>query len=197
MGSDPLEAPADWGALDRLATSEQGGDPACWLSRVCPSCGPLNEGPGDGSPFCDPQTPSGVPGTEDGAQVTWTTVCEFRDLPVGTPVAVIVDGDAICVVRAGGEVFAVHDQCTHAAVPLSEGDVDGATIECWMHGSRFDLRTGAALNLPATTPVKTYPVRRHDGHVQVSQSSPDPRIRPTPPPPATHPKKETSCGPRR
>ena len=102
--------------------------------------------------------------------MTWTTVCEFRELAVGMPVAVMVDGDAICVVRAGDDVFAVHDECTHAAVPLSEGEVDGATIECWMHGSKFDLRTGEALNLPATAPVRTYPVRVHDGHVQVSRT---------------------------
>jgi 3-phenylpropionate/trans-cinnamate dioxygenase ferredoxin subunit len=94
-------------------------------------------------------------------------VCPVRDLPDGTPVAVAVGGDAICLVRAGREVYAVHDECTHAAVPLSEGDVDGATIECWMHGSRFDLRTGVALNLPATTPVRTYPVRVVHEHVQV------------------------------
>ncbi len=102
--------------------------------------------------------------------MTWTTACEFRELAVGMPVSVLVDEDAICVVRAGDEVFAVRDECTHAAVPLSEGEVDGATIECWLHGSRFDLRTGAALNLPATAPVRTYPVRIHEGHVQVSRT---------------------------
>lgn len=102
--------------------------------------------------------------------MSWITVCEFRNLAAGMPVAVMVDGDAICVVRAGADVFAVHDECTHAAVPLSEGEVDGATIECWMHGSKFDLRTGEALNLPATAPVRTYPVRVHDGHVQVSRT---------------------------
>ena len=94
-------------------------------------------------------------------------MCPVRDLLEGIPVALVVDGDAICLVCAGGEVYAVHDECTHAAVPLSEGDVDGATIECWMHGSRFDLRTGVALNLPATTPVRTYPVRVVHEHVQV------------------------------
>jgi 3-phenylpropionate/trans-cinnamate dioxygenase ferredoxin subunit len=61
----------------------------------------------------------------------------------------------------------VHDECTHAAVPLSEGDVADRTIECWMHGSRFDLRTGAALNLPATKPVRTYPARLLNGRVQI------------------------------
>jgi 3-phenylpropionate/trans-cinnamate dioxygenase ferredoxin subunit len=99
--------------------------------------------------------------------MTWSTVGELDDLGVDVPVAVEVDGDAICLVRTGGEVYAVHDECTHAEVPLSEGEVDGCAIECWMHGSRFDLRTGAALNPPATKPVRTYPVRVVDGHVQV------------------------------
>ena len=70
-------------------------------------------------------------------------------------------------VRTADEVFAVHDECTHGAVPLSDADVDGHTIECWMHGSRFDLRTGAALNLPATEPVHTFPVRVIDGIVGI------------------------------
>jgi len=51
-----------------------------------------------------------------------------------------------CLVRVDSEVFAVHDECTHESVPLSEGDVEDGTIECWRHGSRFDLRTGAVLN---------------------------------------------------
>ena len=90
---------------------------------------------------------------------------ELRDLPSNVPVA--VDGDAICLIRTDGEVYAVRNECTHGAVPLSEGEVDGFTIECFMHGSRFDVRTGVALNLPATRPVMTYPVRVVDGHVQV------------------------------
>ena len=99
--------------------------------------------------------------------MSWITVCEFRNLAAGMPVAVMVDGDAICVVRAGADVFAVHDECTHAAVPLSEGEVDGATIECWMHGSKFDLRTGEALTLPAIRPIPTYAARVLDGRVLI------------------------------
>ena len=91
--------------------------------------------------------------------MSWITVCEFRNLAAGMPVAVMVDGDAICVVRAGADVFAVHDECTHAAVPLSEGEVDGATIECWMHGSKFDLRTGACRHDRSLT------LRRYRAHV--------------------------------
>jgi 3-phenylpropionate/trans-cinnamate dioxygenase ferredoxin subunit len=99
--------------------------------------------------------------------VTWSTAHDLDDLVVDVPVGVVVDGTPICLVRTQDEVYAVHDECTHAEVPLSEGEVEGRTIECWMHGSRFDLRTGEALNLPATEPVRTYPVRVVDGQVQV------------------------------
>ncbi|MDH5279368.1 MAG: nitrite reductase (NAD(P)H) small subunit, partial [Actinomycetota bacterium] len=50
----------------------------------------------------------------------------------------------------------------------SEGEVEDCTLECWLHGSRFDLRTGAALSLPATEPVPAYPVKLEDGKVLVS-----------------------------
>ena len=54
-----------------------------------------------------------------------------------------VDGVDVAVVHADDDNFyAVRDECSHAAVALSEGEVDGCTLECWLHGSRFDLRTG-------------------------------------------------------
>ena len=64
--------------------------------------------------------------------------------------------------------YAIYDECSHAAVPLSEGEVDGCTLECWLHGSRFDLRTGEPTGLPATVPVPVYPVEIRDGFVFVS-----------------------------
>ncbi len=64
--------------------------------------------------------------------------------------------------RDGDEVFAIQDQCSHAAVALSEGEVDDCTVECWLHGSRFDLRTGKPTGLPATEPVATFPVDVRD-----------------------------------
>ena len=56
------------------------------------------------------------------------------------------------------EVFAVDDVCSHAEVSLSEGEVSGCQIECWLHGSRFDLRTGEPSGPPAFEPVPVYPV---------------------------------------
>lgn len=99
--------------------------------------------------------------------MSWVGVCPLADVTEATPLRVVVDGVAVCLVRLGSEVFAVHDECTHQDVPLSEGDVEGGTIECWRHGSRFDLRTGAVLNPPATDPVVTYGTRSSDTHVEV------------------------------
>ncbi len=85
--------------------------------------------------------------------------CALADLVEGTPLKVDVDGLDVAVVKHGGEVFAIEDECSHAAVALSEGDVEDCTIECWLHGSRFDLRTGKPTGLPATEPVPVFPVQ--------------------------------------
>ncbi|KHL11284.1 3-phenylpropionate/trans-cinnamate dioxygenase ferredoxin subunit [Mumia flava] len=98
---------------------------------------------------------------------------DLADVPDGGVVAVEVEGVEIALTRCGEEVFAVRDECSHAAVPLSEGDVEDCTLECWLHGSRFDARTGEVLNLPATEPVPVYPAKvTEDGGVLVDVSSP-------------------------
>ena len=84
--------------------------------------------------------------------------CGVGDVAPGAALAVEVDGVDVAVVRDGDSWYAVRDECSHAAIALSEGDVEGCEIECWLHGSRFDLRTGKPTGLPATEPVAVYPV---------------------------------------
>jgi len=89
--------------------------------------------------------------------------CLASDVAVGQAVRVELVGERgpipVAVVRDDdGALHAISDVCSHGAVSLSDGEVEGHTIECWLHGSRFDLRTGAALGLPATRPVPVYPV---------------------------------------
>jgi 3-phenylpropionate/trans-cinnamate dioxygenase ferredoxin subunit len=74
---------------------------------------------------------------------------------------------AVAVARDGEEFFALQDECSHAAVALTEGEVLDCTVECWLHGSTFDLRTGKPTTLPATEPVATFPVEVRDGDVYV------------------------------
>ena len=63
---------------------------------------------------------------------------------------------------------AIDDTCSHANVSLSEGDVEDGEIECWLHGSRFDLRSGQPTGLPATAPISVYPVKIDGDDVFVS-----------------------------
>ena len=93
--------------------------------------------------------------------------CSLAELRPDAALAVTVDGQDVAVARAGEEVFAVQDLCSHAHVALSEGEVADCTIECWLHGSTFDLRTGKPTVLPATEPVATFPVEVRDDEVYV------------------------------
>ncbi|RBM08179.1 non-heme iron oxygenase ferredoxin subunit [Streptomyces sp. PT12] len=86
-------------------------------------------------------------------------VCSLGDLEDEVARRVDLGGVPVAVVRADGEVFAVNDICSHANVSLSEGEVEDCQIECWLHGSRFDLRTGKPSGLPATRPIPVYPVK--------------------------------------
>lgn len=96
-------------------------------------------------------------------------ICAAEELPKGAVVRAEVDGTEIALVHADDDNFyAIRDECSHASVALSEGELDGCTLECWLHGSRFDLRTGEPSGLPATEPVPVYPVEIRDGDVFVS-----------------------------
>nr|MDT0659597.1 non-heme iron oxygenase ferredoxin subunit [Micromonospora sp. DSM 115978] len=96
-------------------------------------------------------------------------ICGTEEVPKGGVVQAVVSGVEIAVVHTDDDAFyAIRDECSHAAIALSEGEVDGCTIECWLHGSRFDLRTGEPSGLPATEPVPVYPVEVRDGDIYLS-----------------------------
>jgi 3-phenylpropionate/trans-cinnamate dioxygenase ferredoxin subunit len=88
--------------------------------------------------------------------------CALDEVPSAQALAVTIGDLEVAVARDGEEVFAIQDLCSHAAVALSEGEVADCTVECWLHGSRFDLRTGKPTGLPATEPVATFPVQIRD-----------------------------------
>ena len=101
-----------------------------------------------------------------------TRVAALSDIPEGGTLAVEVDGVEVALVRTSEEVFAIHDECSHAQIALSEGEVEGCEIECWLHGSMFDLRTGKPTNLPATEPVPIYPCKVDGDEVYVDVRNP-------------------------
>jgi len=105
----------------------------------------------------------------------WRRVCALADLRDDTAVGAEIDGVPVCVVRSAGQVYAVRDECSHADVMLSQGEVEDGKIECWLHGSQFDLASGKPLTLPAIDPVPTYPVTidGDDVLVDVAHSNPE------------------------
>jgi 3-phenylpropionate/trans-cinnamate dioxygenase ferredoxin component len=103
--------------------------------------------------------------------MTWERACALVDIPDGAAVRVEFGDEPVCLVNTEGEVFAIRDVCSHQDVPLSEGDVEGTTVECWLHGSRFDLRTGKPTGLPATVPVPVYDTKIEGGDVLVRLES--------------------------
>ena len=101
--------------------------------------------------------------------VDFVRVCALDDLPTVGAVQAEVNGKLVAIVRdSAGDIHAIDDTCSHANVSLSEGDVEDTAIECWLHGSRFDLRSGKPIGLPATTPIAVYPVKIDGGDVFVS-----------------------------
>jgi 3-phenylpropionate/trans-cinnamate dioxygenase ferredoxin subunit len=105
--------------------------------------------------------------------MSFTRACALADVPTDTAISVDLGGkDLVAVVNTAEGVFAVRDRCSHADVPLSEGWVEGCTLECSAHGARFDLRSGVPLDPPAVTHVPTYPVRIEAGDIYIDQDNP-------------------------
>jgi 3-phenylpropionate/trans-cinnamate dioxygenase ferredoxin subunit len=91
-------------------------------------------------------------------------VMKFDDIKSGEAKKVDVAGRVIAIVRIGDDLYALGDTCSHANYSLSEGEVfeDEKELECWKHGSTFDLETGEPQSLPATEPVPVYTVKRDE-----------------------------------
>jgi 3-phenylpropionate/trans-cinnamate dioxygenase ferredoxin component len=99
-----------------------------------------------------------------------TKVCALGDLAVSTAKRVVVDGTPVAVVMdSAGDVHAIGDTCTHGDISLSEGFVEDDTLECWAHGSKFELATGRPLTLPAYEPVPVFAVEIIDGDVYIGE----------------------------
>ena len=96
-------------------------------------------------------------------------ICPISELPPGDVRLVRWEDLEIGVFNCAGEYLAIEDRCSHDDGELAYGELDEATctIECPRHGSRFDLRSGKPVNLPAYEPVDTFPVTVQDGMIKI------------------------------
>lgn len=98
-------------------------------------------------------------------------VARVEDIPPGERLWFEFEEETIVIFNIDGRFYAIADLCTHDGGPLEDGALDGFTVACPRHGATFDVRTGAALTMPATTAVPSYAVKIEDGYVCVE--SPD------------------------
>ncbi len=89
---------------------------------------------------------------------------------VGETVAVEVGDVRVLVCNVEGELFAIENQCTHARIELTAGQLIGAELECPVHGARFDVRTGEVTCRPARRAIRTFAVERIEGGMRISTS---------------------------
>jgi len=101
--------------------------------------------------------------------MSWYRVAENGDVPAGTAVTVSVDDEPLLLCRtADGELYAVEDRCSHDGSPFGADAVEGQVLTCPRHGAQFNVTTGAALRMPAVTPIETRRVRlTDDGGIEV------------------------------
>jgi 3-phenylpropionate/trans-cinnamate dioxygenase ferredoxin subunit len=99
------------------------------------------------------------------SSMTLRRVCATSELPPGGVKR--IEEPPIAIFNVGGTYFAISDTCTHAEGSLSEGTLEGETVECPLHGARFDLRTGEALTPPAVEPVQAFRVVLQENAIYV------------------------------
>src|SRR5437588_2221629 len=94
-------------------------------------------------------------------------VANVSEVPDPGKMLVEVDDRLVALFHVGGQWFAIDDVCTHDGGPLAEGKLDDHTIACPRHGAKFDIRTGAALTMPATKGTASHEVKVEGGEVYV------------------------------
>jgi len=103
----------------------------------------------------------------DLANYTFYPILALDDLPIGERIFIEIDNEPVVVFNIGGQIFAIGDRCTHDDAPLGDGDLEDHQVTCPRHGAKFDIRTGAALTLPAIEPTTVYPTRINDGIIEI------------------------------
>ena len=97
----------------------------------------------------------------------WHSVCALNEIQAGTMLPIEIGEMHIAVYNVDGEYFATDNVCTHGFALLTDGCLDGDSVECALHGGCFNIRTGKALCEPVDVDLRTFPTRLVDGRVEV------------------------------
>jgi NAD(P)H-dependent nitrite reductase small subunit len=97
----------------------------------------------------------------------WISVAQVGDIDEDDAKQVRVGQHCVALFNVDGRYYATSDICTHALAYLSQGYIEGGTVECPLHQGRFDIATGRALSPPVTKNLAVYPVKVEDGRILV------------------------------
>lgn len=97
----------------------------------------------------------------------WCDAAADADVEEDAVLGIAVLGVPIALFRIKGEVFALHDLCSHGFARLSDGYVEDDCVECPLHQGLVDIRTGAPRTAPISTPIRSYPARVREGRVEI------------------------------
>jgi naphthalene 1,2-dioxygenase system ferredoxin subunit len=100
-------------------------------------------------------------------------VASIADLAPGTMRHAVVDGRELCIYNVDGTFYATDDRCTHRRARLSDGFLEGRTVQCPLHFGKFDVITGHPANKPCTIPVAVYSVTRDGDNLLVDVPAAD------------------------
>jgi 3-phenylpropionate/trans-cinnamate dioxygenase ferredoxin subunit len=91
----------------------------------------------------------------------FVAVAQISEIPDPGSLLVEIGERLVVLIHACGNYYALDDICTHDGGPLSDGPIDpeDCSIACPRHGAKFDIRTGAAMTMPATKPTKCHEVK--------------------------------------
>lgn len=99
---------------------------------------------------------------------SWEQIATPDEVAPGERLSVIVDDTPALLLRVGDNYFCIEDVCSHDGQPLTDGPVADGQIECPRHGAKFDLATGAPRCMPATEPIRAFPVEVRDDGIYAS-----------------------------
>ena len=102
------------------------------------------------------------------SEKTFVAGPKLDEVPPGTKKLVTLNGIEVLLCNSKDKLFAVRNLCSHAYEKLDCGRMKNGWISCPVHGARFDLETGGAMNPPATMPIDTYKVRIDGNIIEVA-----------------------------
>ncbi len=103
--------------------------------------------------------------------MAWTLIAKESDIPVQECKYFVVDDVEITIYHLVDGFYATSDTCTHEDCSLSQdGEIDHQEIICKCHGGAFNIKTGKATRMPCISPIETFPIRCHDGQIEVDIS---------------------------